>query len=131
MEVVGLVLGGIPLAVKALQHYRSFLKSYKNAQREVDSIIQGLRNQQHILKNNCEMLLQKIVRPPDINIMIENPHDRLWIQHEEQIKLHLDKDWETFQDTVQKMETIVRDLHAKLALDENGEVSATKSLLLN
>jgi hypothetical protein len=42
MEVTGLVLGAIPLAIKALQQYRSFLTSVKNTQRELDSIVRGL-----------------------------------------------------------------------------------------
>lgn len=123
MEVAGIVLGGIPLAVNALQQYRSFLNTLKNAQRELDSIIRCLRTQQRILENTCETLLQGIVPPSDIATMIQKPFDYLWTEHEEHIKLRLDQDWNIFEDTAKDMETIVNNLHAKLALDDNGNVS--------
>lgn len=123
MEVVGLVLGAIPLAIKALQEYRSFFASCKNAQRNLDSIIRRLRGQQLILDNTCRILLQGLVLQSDIELMIKNPSESLWIKHTQRIQLRLDQDWDTFQDTAQHMTNLAETLYAKVKLGQNGEVS--------
>lgn len=123
MEVAGVVLGGLPLAINALRQYRSFITSLKNVQRDLDSIIRCLRTQQRILENTCEALLQGIVPQLDITTMITKPFDSLWTKYEGRIKLRLDQDWDIFQGTAKEMKTIVDDLQAKLALNKNGKVS--------
>lgn len=123
MEAVGLVLGGLPLAISALQKYRSFLASLKNAQRDLDSIIRRLQTQQRILENTYETLLQDLIPPDEFEAMMRKPFDSLVAKHEEYVKLRLDQDWVLFKDTAREMKTIVNDLQAKLALDENGKVS--------
>lgn len=123
MEVAGVVLGGLPLAINALRRYRSFLTSLKNVQRNLDSLIRCLRTQQRILENTCETLLQGIAPAFDVATMITKPFDSLWTKYEERIKLRLNQDWDIFQGTVKEMKIIVDDLQAQLSLDENGKVS--------
>lgn len=123
MEVAGLVLGGIPLAIHALQEYRSFLSSIKNAQRDLDSMIRRLQTQQHILQNTCHILLTGIAPPSEIEAMIQSPLDCSWNKYVEKIKLRLGQDLEIFQATTREMQNSVESLHGKLAMGDDGKVS--------
>lgn len=126
MEVAGLVLGGIPLAVHALQEYKLFLSNYRHAPRHLDSIIRHLQAQRNILENTCNVLLTGIVPPFEIAEMIQKPFDSSWNKHEVIIKLRLGEDLKIFQDTTLEMQNIVKSLHRKLEIDADGKVSTTR-----
>lgn len=126
MEVAGLVLGGIPLAIHALQEYKSFLSNYRRAERHLDSIIRRLEVQRSILGNTCNVLLTGIALPSEIDELIQKPFDSSWNKHEGKIKLRLGKDLKVFQATTLEMQSIVESLHKKLKIDANGKVSALR-----
>lgn len=123
MEVAGLVLGGIPLAIQALQEYRSFFSSFRQAHRHLDSIIRHLQAQQNILANTCNVLLTDIAPPSEIKTMMHRPFDSSWNKYERDIRLRLGEDLIIFQETTQEMQDTVKSLHRKLAIDDNGQVS--------
>lgn len=123
MEVAGLVLGGIPLAVHALQEYKLFLSNYRHASRHLESIIRHLQAQRNILENTCNVLLTGIAPPFEIDQMIQMPFDSSWNKHEGQIKLRLGEDLKIFQDTTLEMQNIVKSLLKKLGIDADGKVS--------
>ncbi|KAI0454724.1 hypothetical protein F5B21DRAFT_473944 [Xylaria acuta] len=73
LEVAGLVLGTLPLAVKAVQGYRETFYSIKNVKRDLDYIERDLQTEKLRLQNTCEGLLVGIVPPRKIHSMIEDP----------------------------------------------------------
>lgn len=126
MEVAGLVLGGIPLAVHALQEYKLFLSNYRHAPRHLDSIIRHLQAQRNILENTCNVLLTGIVPPFEIDEMIQKPFNSSWNEHEGRIKSRLGQDFKIFQDTTLEMQNVVKSLHKKLDIDADGKVSTIR-----
>lgn len=125
MEVAGLVLGAIPLAIHALQEYRLFFSSFKNAQKHIASIIRRLQAQQRILENTCNVLLTGIAPPSEIEAFIQTPFNSSWNKHEEQIRLRLGQDWNIFNETVGEMQNAVKTLQGKLAIGDDGKVSSS------
>lgn len=126
MEVAGLVLGGIPLAIYALQEYRSFLSTFRHAQRQLDSTIRHLQAQRNILANTCNVLLTGIATPSEIEAMILAPFSPAWNKHQGKVKLRLGEDFKIFQDTILEMLNTVKSLQRKLAIDDDGKVSTVK-----
>lgn len=123
MEVAGLVLGGIHLAMNLLQEYRSFLSSLRDAQRDLNSIIRRLRTQQHILENTYNILLIGIAPPSKIETIIHRPSKFPWNKYEKHVRLRLGQDWDIFQDTTRDMQNTVQSMQSKLGVDDNGKVS--------
>ncbi|KAJ2988698.1 hypothetical protein NUW58_g960 [Xylaria curta] len=90
LEVAGLVLGGLPLAVKAVQGYRETFYSIKNVQRDLGYIERDLETEKLRLQNVCETLLIGIVPPNKINSMIEQPFGPEWKSYASQLAMTLD-----------------------------------------
>jgi hypothetical protein len=76
-EIVGVVLGGIPLIISALEHYQS-LQIWRRSARELKSLVVQLTAQHSILKNTCSMLLEDIVDAHKIGHMTTDPFGSLW-----------------------------------------------------
>ncbi|KAI1193578.1 hypothetical protein F5X97DRAFT_336658 [Nemania serpens] len=78
LEIAGLVLGALPLAVKAVQGYRETLYSIKNVKRDLDYMERNIETEQRRLENTCEELLVGIVPRAKIRSMIKDPFGPDW-----------------------------------------------------
>lgn len=54
MEVAGLVLGALPVAIQAFQTYRTILSSMRNTKRDIESMTRDLKTKVIILQSTCE-----------------------------------------------------------------------------
>lgn len=124
MEIAGLVLGGIPIAIQALDTYRTILYSMKNARRDLEDMMLVLETQNQILQNTCQLLLRDIVPDSQLDAMTSNPFRPAWKSYDEEISTRLHRASSAFQQTVTAMEKAVYELQQKLAVDENGKVRA-------
>lgn len=122
MEAAGLVLGVIPLAIKALDTYRDVLSTIKNAKRDIEYMIRDLKTEHQILQNTCEALLRGIVPDSVLDDMIEDPFGPAWKQYEGEVRLRLWRSADVFQERVTEMRQAAMDLQQKLAIDSNGKV---------
>ncbi|KAI1417941.1 hypothetical protein F5Y13DRAFT_150088 [Hypoxylon sp. FL1857] len=127
IEVVGLVLGSIPLVISALEHYGDILQtinSWRFTAREIQSLTRRLGTQQAIFTNTCEHLLSGIVPATRLDAMIEEPFGPLWQDQDikYKIELRLDRVMEHFRSTAKTMAEAVEQFKSRLDLDENGQV---------
>ncbi|CAF3628609.1 unnamed protein product [Fusarium graminearum] len=118
-EVAGIVLGGIPLVISALEHYKngvSLIQRYRRYERELQRLIRNLETEQVKLQNVCEKLLDGIVSPSLIDKMVENPGGELWSKQETQkaIRTRLWKSWDVFERTLRDIQTATDEMYDKL-----------------
>ncbi|KAK5652641.1 hypothetical protein OQA88_10234 [Cercophora sp. LCS_1] len=120
LEVVGIVLGVLPLAVKALQGYVSVLSSMKNAQRNLNALIRDLETEQIRLQTTCELLLDGVAPPSVIDKLIQSPFGPDWKPYNDRLRLRL---WTTsgkFEEQVTQLQQAAQELRAKLCLEADG-----------
>ena len=125
MEVAGLVLGVIPLVIKALHTYRTILSSTKGAQRDLADMILILTAEQQILQNTCQFLLKGIVPYSEIDDITADPFGPAWKRYDVEINTRLYQSSSIFQQTAMEMKEAVDELQQKLAVTDNGRVRAS------
>ncbi|RFN43402.1 hypothetical protein FIE12Z_12354, partial [Fusarium flagelliforme] len=118
-EVAGVVLGGIPLVISTLEHYKngiSVIQRYRRYERELQRLIRNLETEKVKLQNVCEKLLDGIVPPSRIDDMVENPGGDLWVQEETQkaIRIRLWKSWNVFETTLKDIQKATEEMYEKL-----------------
>lgn len=122
MEAAGLVLGVIPLAIKALNTYLDILSAIKNVRRDLEYMIRDLKTEHQILQNTCETLLKGIAPDSVLDSMIEDPFGPAWSQYDDEVRLRLWRSADVFQERVAEMRQAAIDLQQKLAVDPDGKV---------
>lgn len=123
MEVTGLVLGALPIAIQAFQTYRTILSSMRNTKSDLESMIRELKTEMLILQNTCEILLRGIASDSEIEIMIDNPYDVAWSKYEDEVRLRLWRSGPSFQDLTEDMRKATAELQERLAINDQGKVS--------
>lgn len=122
MEAAGLILGVIPLAIKAMDTYRDVLSTIKTAKRDLEYMIRDLKTEHQILQNTCETLLRGIAPDSVLDDMIEDPFGPAWKQYDGEVRLRLWRSADVFQERVTEMRQAAMDLQQRLAIDSNGKV---------
>ncbi|KAL1847518.1 hypothetical protein Daus18300_013941 [Diaporthe australafricana] len=126
MEVAGLVLGALPLAIQVFEKYRTILSTMKNTKHELDSIIRDLQTEKLILENTCEILLRGIASDFEIEHMIQHPYGDAWKKYDDEVRLRVWKSGRLFQERVEDMMNATTELQGKLALDRRGKAMMKK-----
>ncbi|KAI7778558.1 hypothetical protein LA080_001979 [Diaporthe eres] len=121
MEAAGLVLGVIPLAIKALNTYLDILSTIKNVRRDLEYMIRDLRTEHQILQNTCETLLRGIAPDSVLDSMIEDPFGPAWSKYNDEVRLRLWRSADVFQERVAEMRQAAVDLQQKLGVDPDGK----------
>jgi hypothetical protein len=122
LEVVGVVLGTLPLAIKALQAYRDVFSSVKNGKRDLVCLVRILETEQLLLQNTCESLLIGIAPPLMIDTMIDDPFGPEWKKFDDELRLRLWRSYAKFEEHVAEMCFAVSELKGKLNIGEDGQV---------
>jgi hypothetical protein len=76
LEVVGLVLGAIPLLISGLEHYAEGVQTIRRLigyKWELKSLINSLRTEDSIFENTCETLLDGLAHPSKIESLLKDP----------------------------------------------------------
>ncbi|KAH8647270.1 hypothetical protein BX600DRAFT_555505 [Xylariales sp. PMI_506] len=126
-DVLGVVLGTIPLVISALEHYQEgihTIRRWHSYEAELQSLKRKLGNENAIFINTCQQLLSGIVRSVDHEKLINEPFGELWGDPEiqDQVALRLDHVYKPFNATVVAMVEALEEVKVKLGLDERGEV---------
>lgn len=111
-EVAGLVLGALPLAISALEHYRDGLRAiqrWRKYERELQSLIRNLETERAKLQNVCEMLLTGLVSHSRIEAMVDHPLGDLWLEEgiRKKVRMRLWRSWNVFEKTLQDMNVAI------------------------
>lgn len=125
IEVVGLVLGVLPLAAKALQGYLGFVSSIRKVDSDLHNLLQDLRVEDTRLRNSCRQLLNDTIPFDSIEGGAGmNPlSPELSLTVRKKLKLKLYDSYPMFEQTMTDIQTVATDLKLKLALQENGTVN--------
>ncbi|CAJ2505510.1 Uu.00g129040.m01.CDS01 [Anthostomella pinea] len=122
LEVAGFVLGVLPIAIKALQGYKSFLSSFKTAQRDVNRLERDLETEWIRLQNTCEHLLVGVASTSMIDTMIQNPFGPEWKRYGDKLRLRLWRSSEKFETYVAEMSAATQELKEKLCIQQDGQI---------
>jgi hypothetical protein len=115
-EVAGIVLGGIPVALWALQRYHDAAKSYRNF-RKYDMTLSTLRDNIFVQQQQLHITIGLIgLDQPSINELQERIQESYPRQQREIISI------------IGHMDQIIRGLLDKLEIDMDGKVSMIFSL---
>ncbi|KAK0625883.1 hypothetical protein B0T14DRAFT_599378 [Immersiella caudata] len=125
LEVVGVVLGVLPLAVKALQGYMTVLSSMKHSQRNLNALIRDLETEHIRLQTTCELLLDGIAPPSVIDKLIQTPFGPEWRPYNDALRLRLWTTCTKFEEQVNELQAAASDLRAKLCLEADGTTKLT------
>ncbi|KAI0546406.1 hypothetical protein F4679DRAFT_557803 [Xylaria curta] len=126
-EVVGIVLGAIPLLVSALEHYERGMKTIQIMRRRakvMHSLATALSTEQTILRNTCETLLGGIIDPKDMKPLLAEPFGPLWQDPDTKalVERRLDHTLKDFKTLVYSMKEAVEEIRSKLGLGPDFEI---------
>lgn len=127
-EVVGVILGTIPLLISALEHYERGIKTIQLMRRRakvMHSLATALSTEQTILRNTCETLLGGIIDPKDMKPLLAEPFGPLWQDPDTKalVERRLDHTLKDFKALVHSMNEAVEEIRLKLRLGPAFEVS--------
>ena len=80
-EIVGVILGALPLVISALEHYAqgvSTAKRFWQYKLELKSLLRQIKTENAIFINTCEALLTGIVRVDQMTLFLKNPGGQVW-----------------------------------------------------
>ncbi len=127
IEVVGIVLGSIPLVISALEHYHggiTTLKRWRRSEPERNSVIRSLNVENVKMKNVCQRLLFGVVPPWQVEAMMEDPFGPLWQDGvvKRRIRARLCESAQVFEPTIASVKEAMDDLVERLGLAPDGQV---------
>ncbi|KAI0396857.1 hypothetical protein F5Y17DRAFT_418115 [Xylariaceae sp. FL0594] len=134
-EIVGVVLGSIPLVISALEHYEKAFKMYRRLRRrekEIHSLARSLSTEQSILRNTSETLLAGIVDPEDLQHLIADPFGPLWQAPHIQalVERRLDHTATSFRTLVLRMREEIAGMRLKLGVSHDSELELENKTVL-
>ncbi|KAI0163748.1 hypothetical protein BJ166DRAFT_527118 [Pestalotiopsis sp. NC0098] len=130
-EVAGIVLGVLPLAIKAVNSYRTILSSSRSARDDLDWLRRDLETEVVRLQNTCEILLNEIAPPSMVDCMIKDPFGPDWAKYNDKLRERMWFSWGNFQEQVQILSKATTELEKKLCMDLNGviKLNSAKKIL--
>ncbi|KAI1121421.1 hypothetical protein F5Y10DRAFT_256363 [Nemania abortiva] len=126
-EVIGVVLGTIPLLISAFEHYERGIQTIQIVRRRakvMHSLAAALSTEQTILRNTCETLLAGIVNPEDLGPLLAEPFGPLWQDPDTRARVErrLDHTLKDFKALVHSMQEAVEEIRSKLSLGPKCEI---------
>ena len=135
IEVVGLILGSIPLVISGLEHYAEGVSTIKimfNAPSEFKSLSRRLTVEQKIFKNSIELLLHDCIDNDQLlaDLMSETADSKLWSDPEvdKALRMKLQSSHSVYLDTMTSLETTLMEFRNRLKLNDDGKVRGLFSL---
>lgn len=127
IEIVGLVLGGLPLIISALEHYEegvSTISRLIHYKKEIRSIMEALATENTMFMNSCEQLLNDFLSPVELAEMLQNPQGEMWTQPSiaSELQSRLGGSYDIYMIHVNNMDNTMKTLIMRLDIDENGKV---------
>ncbi|KAF5137019.1 hypothetical protein E5D57_000794 [Metarhizium anisopliae] len=126
-EVVGVLLGTIPLVISAVEHYERVARTVQILRQRakiIHALAWSLRTEQRILENTCETLLGGVVPADCVKPLLAEPFGPLWRDDKISLEVErrLDYTTEDFKDLVEGIKEALQELRVKLDLGSDMEV---------
>ena len=108
-EIVGVILGLVPLVTGSIEHCRS-----RNDMRDLRQLERSFKTQRHIFENTIEELLSPLLSDVQLARLLEDPNNTLWQDPNSSAKLeaHLGEDYESFQEILEDVKIMIDELHS-------------------
>ncbi|KAL1392316.1 hypothetical protein HDK64DRAFT_250669 [Phyllosticta capitalensis] len=131
IEVAGLVLGALPLIIKAMEQYAdgvTTVKKFVFYKGPLEDLSLELRVQYVICQNTCEELLGGIAAPGDIAGLLQDVDGDLWERQDLKpaIRQRLGRSYEEFVATIIRMEEVIKEIANKLKLNQAYHANISK-----
>jgi hypothetical protein len=135
-EVVGFLLGAIPLVISAIEHYRDGLDlfvDYSHYQSTLKALRTRLRIQLNLYEGTLKRLLLSELSSIEADVLFPATdvplETALWgtPEIEEKLRKKLGKQYDTFMDVVWEMDAVMKKLMSKLDIDLEGKVRYSPS----
>jgi Tfp pilus assembly protein PilO len=132
IEVVGLVLGAVPLVISALEHYAEGVETIRRAVRykkELTDLVHDLQAEYLIYQDTTEWLLRSLVTESELQHLLEDldqyPHCARWKDQEleQSLEKQLGRSYDLYLKTVEDMNDVMKQFKARLDLSKEGTVS--------
>lgn len=132
VEIVGVVLGAIPLLISTLEHYRhgaSAIRVWRRYDREIKSLVTDLENERIRLQDVSEKLLTGIIPDSKVDYMINDPFGPSW--REDAVRKMIEarlwnlRPYQILLEKVGEIKVAIEDIARSIDLPLNGEVSAS------
>ncbi len=81
IEIVGLVLGAVPLVISSLEHYEEGIphfRDYRHVSSQLKATEEQLRFQQSILQDTLWLQLSQVLSEPEIRELLSDPRSPKW-----------------------------------------------------
>lgn len=121
-EIVGVVLGALPIVVKAVQVYLDIFSAHRTAKRDLTELIQDLQTEEACLRNTCELLISGVAPRSMVDKLVENPLGPEWNQFDKQLRLRLWMTHGEFKNQARKLLAATQELQEMLRVHQDGKV---------
>lgn len=124
IEVAGLVLAAFPLAIAALEHYRTTAETlgfFWKIRREYKTWTHGLNICQLAFEQNLEQfLLPLIVDEDELQRLISKPGSPEWQNPDLEIRLRqrLPKSYDLYLESIEHIQDVMNDLKGELGINK-------------
>lgn len=121
IEVVGLILGILPIAIAACESYANLFPSHSKRRLKLRKVGRDLETQHVTFRNTCEILLLGVVHPDKMESMISNPFGNDdWADPAvtQKLEIRLWRSYQTFKRRVADIQEATDDLKQKLSLQD-------------
>lgn len=136
IEVVGVVLGVMPLIIEGLERYAEGISTAKRLfrpERELRRLRRRVNAELQIFRNTTRSLLVNITNDAHVTSLIDNPKSPLWqnAEFEEKLKRILGSSYRSWYDVMEDMNKAVTELTEVLGLPLDVCVDIDVSLRRN
>ena len=136
VETAGLILGSIPLVVSALEHYAEGIQTivrWWRCKSEVANLIRILNVEQARFLNTCELLLEGLVSPSQLELLLQSPGGPQWkdTDLDQKLKRRLARSYSAYLRSIDDFASVLKELEAKLELGIDGKVNKDSEYILS
>jgi len=129
IEIVGLVLGALPLLISGIAQFSATLSTAERLlrpQRELNSLRMRINTELQLFRNTTHQLLLKITNDTDAKNLLEYPSSARWKEEEFERKLKdmLAESYPVWQQAMDNVLGAIKDIRARLNLPEDKVCSA-------
>ena len=119
-EVVGVILGLVPVVTGSIEHYRS-----RNDMRDMRQLERSFKTQQNIFQNTIEELLSPLLSDVQLARLLEDPNNTAWRDAtlSANLKEHLGGDYQTFDEIMEDVKKMIHELQRILSPDVSQVVT--------
>jgi hypothetical protein len=121
IEVVGIVLGALPIMISGIEKYSDGLSAARrllHPRKELRNMHRAIRTELQIFRNTAVILLHRIATDAEVRALIEEPTSSLWMTpgFEAQIKSLLGSSYFTWCEVMADVGNAIKEISVELGL---------------